>query len=72
MTASLSVTTTTAAPKGSVRWMAIELLEVDLSGEQSFGKPATHTKMTDVWSYGMVVYVCGRIFDEVSNTDFQP
>ncbi|KLO08685.1 kinase-like protein [Schizopora paradoxa] len=56
MTASLSVTTTTAAPKGSVRWMAIELLEVDLSGEQSFGKPAVHTKMTDVWSYGMVIY----------------
>ncbi len=61
MTSSLSVTTTTAAAKGSVRWMAIELLAVDTSEVRNLGKPAVHTKMTDVWAFGMVIYVRGSL-----------
>lgn len=35
--------------RGTVRWMAVELLAIDV-----FTK---HTKCTDVWAYGMTVYV---------------
>ncbi len=43
-----SVTSTTTGVGGSVRWMAVELLAMEA------GK---HTKQTDVWAYGMVIYV---------------
>ncbi|KLO08496.1 kinase-like protein [Schizopora paradoxa] len=47
------ITTTTATTstniKGSTRWMAVELLSDDDAGE-------THTMMTDIWAFGMVVY----------------
>ncbi len=44
--------TTTATMRGTVRWMAIELLP-SVSGNV----PAKHTKETDIWSFGMVAYV---------------
>ncbi len=43
-----SAASTTTGVGGSVRWMAVELLAVEA------GK---HTKQTDVWAYGMVIYV---------------
>jgi serine/threonine protein kinase len=47
--------------KGNVRWMAIELLE-----EQPFPAKHTprnfHTKGSDVWAFGMVIYVRSDIF----------
>ena len=49
---SSSVEPTSSELKGSVRWMAIELFNVNDS-EQSI----RHTKETDVWAYGMVIYV---------------
>ena len=36
--------------KGTVRWMAIELFDIE-EGE------AGHTKASDMWAYGMTVYV---------------
>jgi len=56
MTASITATTSTASVRGSTRWMAIELLDVNLEGAPSGTKPAEHTKETDVWAYGMVIY----------------
>lgn len=48
---------TTTGGGGTVRWMAVELLAP---------KPATsedgkHTKQTDVWAYGMVIYVSANM-----------
>lgn len=37
--------------KGSTRWMAIELLNA------IEGKEPKHSKETDVWAYGMTLYV---------------
>lgn len=36
--------------RGSVRWMAIELLTVN-------GPPPVHTIYTDIWAFGMTVHV---------------
>ncbi len=47
---------------GTVRWMARELLAFE-----SDGTPQRHDRATDVWAYGMVVYVC----DPCSNSTFQ-
>ena len=52
MTATCSTTTTSA--KGSTRWMAIELCPSHLEEDDSEGN---HTKETDIWAFGMVVYV---------------
>jgi len=52
---SSSTTNTTTGVKGSARWMAVELLTPSETAES--GK---HTKQTDVWAYGMVVYVTDR------------
>ncbi|KLO13898.1 kinase-like protein [Schizopora paradoxa] len=40
--------------KHTVRWMAVELLEIEFRGE--------YTKETDVWAFGMVAYelLCGK------------
>ncbi|KAH8110507.1 kinase-like domain-containing protein, partial [Phellopilus nigrolimitatus] len=46
-------------PKGTVRWMAIELVRpyVNLNNDQaSEQKAPEHTKESDVWSFGMTVY----------------
>jgi serine/threonine protein kinase len=43
----------TTSLKGAVRWMAPELIApADTPSEHEF-----HTKATDVWAFGMVVYV---------------
>jgi len=54
MNATTTSTTSTASMRGSARWMAIELLASSLDDDPS--KPVHHTKATDVWAYGMVVY----------------
>lgn len=44
----------TTALKGVMRWMAPELIEPD---EEVETRHACHTKATDVWAFGMVIYV---------------
>ena len=51
---SMTITRFTA-PKGGVRWMAPELLGVNL--DDLVSEHPSHTKATDVWAFGMVVYV---------------
>lgn len=52
-----SVTLTgTSSLKGNTRWMSIELLNPDIL-EGSTKKHEFHTKQSDVWAYGMVLYV---------------
>lgn len=41
--------TTQSGPRGTARWMAYELL---LDSEK-----LVHTEASDIWAYGMVVYV---------------
>ncbi len=53
---------TTTGLKGSARWMAIELLSPSPNERAEAGK---HTMQTDIWAYGMVVYV--RTISLVSN-----
>ncbi|KAL5501769.1 hypothetical protein ACEPAH_9029 [Sanghuangporus vaninii] len=43
-------TTCTDSPRGTIRWMAPELLASEEDVE------ANHSKETDVWAYGMVLY----------------
>ena len=45
----------TANPKGSARWTAVELIEPD--PDDILGTRTFHTKSSDVWAYGMVLYV---------------
>jgi len=45
--------TTSASTKGTVRWMAIELLP---STSGNAPKPSRHDEKTDIWSFGMVAY----------------
>ena len=42
-----------ASYEGSIRWMARELIKALMSGS---GRPV-HTKESDIWAFGMVVYV---------------
>ena len=42
-----------ASYEGSIRWMARELIRVLMSGS---GRPV-HTKESDIWAFGMVVFV---------------
>ena len=44
----------TTALRGVMRWMAPELIEPE---EEIETVHACHTKATDVWAFGMVVYV---------------
>lgn len=57
MTASITATTSTASVKGSTRWMAVELLKINYEATSLSRNSAEHTKETDVWAYGMVIYV---------------
>jgi serine/threonine protein kinase len=41
---------------GSVRWMAIEVIQDQMYGSAPLGKRC-NTVASDVWSYGMVLYV---------------
>jgi serine/threonine protein kinase len=44
----------TTTLKGTARWMAPELIAPeDIDSKHEF-----HTKATDVWAFGMTVYVC--------------
>ncbi len=52
MTSSQTIGGSTTDIRGSVRWMAIELIAVGLNSGPSF-----HSKESDVWAYGMVLYV---------------
>ena len=48
----------TTALKGVMRWMAPELIEPDEEDEmEDRTRHACHTKATDVWAFGMVIYV---------------
>ena len=52
---SLGITSShSSGAKGSLRWMAIELL-IMTEAEDS---PVSHSKETDVWAFGMTAYVC--------------
>ena len=42
-----------ASYEGSIRWMAVELIDELMSGSGRL----VHTKGSDVWAFGMVVYV---------------
>ena len=46
--------TATDGDKGTIRYMAFELLQDDIE-EDSTSK--THTTQSDVWAFGMIVYV---------------
>ena len=39
--------------EGSIRWMAIELIDELMSGSGRL----VHTKESDIWAFGMAVYV---------------
>jgi serine/threonine protein kinase len=48
----------TASLKGAARWMAPELMAPDLMAPADIPpKHEFHTKATDMWAFGMVVYV---------------
>ena len=48
----------TTSLKGVMRWMAPELIEPDEEDEmEDRTRHACHTKATDVWAFGMVIYV---------------
>ena len=55
----------TTSLKGVMRWMAPEL--VMLGEGKSSGHPF-HTKATDVWAFGLVVYVCATRPANASST----
>ena len=40
--------------KGSIRWMAVELVD---SQDSASAAHQFHTKASDVWAFGMVLYV---------------
>ena len=42
-----------ASYEGSIRWMARELINALMSGSDHL----VHTKESDVWAFGMVLYV---------------
>ncbi|KLO14143.1 kinase-like protein [Schizopora paradoxa] len=56
-----SLSYTSTGIMGTSRWMAIELWQPSMDGEE--GDAPSHTKETDVWAFGMVVYelLSGRI-----------
>lgn len=43
--------TESGTPKGTCRWMSPELLLPPV------GQSASHTKESDIWAFGMIVYV---------------
>jgi len=61
LTTESATTNTSTGVMGTTRWMAIELfrLNPDETGETETGETETrmHTKQTDVWAFGMVIYV---------------
>ena len=56
-----SVTVTgTSSLGGNARWMSIELFDPSIL-EDSNRNHGLHTKQSDVWAYGMVVYVSDNL-----------
>ena len=53
-TALSSSATVTFSATGTVRWMAVELFAVRPDDDDS----PVHTEATDIWAFGMVIYVC--------------
>ena len=49
----LSAGYTTDSTRGSTRWQAYELFDIGEDGTKS----PQHTVMTDIWAFGMTVYV---------------
>lgn len=47
----------TRSLRGTMRWMAAELIVPTSSSEADGGDCQLHTKETDVWAFGMVIYV---------------
>ena len=45
----------TTSIKGNTRWMAPEPITFD---EEDEAERVHHTKASDVWAFGMVLYVC--------------
>ena len=58
-----TTSTTTAGVGGSVRWMAVELLN-PMANAIDAGK---HTMYSDVWAYGMVLHVSIALTHLLSN-----
>jgi len=58
-------TETTSLAKGTVRWMAKELFT------PPDGASPKHDEHTDMWAFGMVIYVCGSALDECQLVDLQ-
>ncbi len=56
MTCSQTFGGATTDMRGSVRWMAIELLSIG-ADESDTIYPTLQSKESDVWAYGMVLYV---------------
>lgn len=55
----------TTSLKGSTRWMAAELMNLSPSTTGPINGDGNnnqlHTKETDIWAFGMVIYVCSFI-----------
>ena len=47
--------------EGSIRWMAIELIDELMSGSGHL----VHTKKSDIWAFGMAIYVSGTCLQSV-------
>ena len=45
--------------KGNTRWMSPELISIE---DDEDIENAFHTKASDMWAFGMVVYVCVDVF----------
>ena len=52
--------TGTSSLSGNARWMSIELFNPSVS-EDSSRNHELHTKRSDVWAYGMVIYVSDNL-----------
>ncbi|KLO16775.1 kinase-like protein, partial [Schizopora paradoxa] len=51
LSAAGGTTSNLSSPKGTVRWMAKELFQSD-----EYTDPQPHSKTSDVWAFGMVIY----------------
>lgn len=65
-TSTLAATLNPSSPKGSCRWMAIELFDF----EYELDIVKAPNKESDVWSFGMVVYVSIPLRKTICNMIF--
>lgn len=59
---SLSTGYTSHSVRGTARWQAVEFFRL------TDGPPPEHTKMTDVWAFGMTVYVRDTTLHDLLST----